>query len=89
MLVPRDLQNPSLNLPQTITIQETVQRNDVVFSVIGSDLDLSVSFRIDKLCILFKITNKHLFFSTGNSCMQTIPVNKYKIDVVMQFFNKT
>ena len=74
MLVPRDLQNPSLNLPQTITIQETVQRNDVVFSVIGSDLDLSVSFRIDKLCILLKITNKHLFFSTGNSCMQTIPV---------------
>ena len=62
MLVPRDLQNPSLNLPQTITIQETVQRNDVVFSVIGSDLDLSVSFRIDKLCILFMITNKHLFF---------------------------
>lgn len=43
VLVPRDLQNPTLNLPSTITIEESVLTNSTVFTVIGSDLDLRVS----------------------------------------------
>lgn len=41
--MPRDLSNPSLNLPATIDREETIQRGDIVYSVVGTDLDLSVS----------------------------------------------